>query len=131
MLFLGLFSCYSVSSGDRRQWLENCLCMAFGEILVVGAPLAAPPFRAVREPPLQGLHHLQPEFPVLRQSPCPGGNTGMHMVYRKHSVMPGQSAGHVIGRRKTTKLSAAGRASRPRHSRVRGNPDWTQDRSPG
>jgi hypothetical protein len=31
----------------------------------------------------------------------------------KHSVMPGQSAGHVITRSKTTKLSSVGRATRP------------------
>ncbi len=43
--------------------------MASGEILVVGPSLAAPPFRAVREPPLQDPHPFLAEFLVLRQFP--------------------------------------------------------------
>ena len=41
--------------------------MASGEILGVGAPLAAPSFQRVREPPLQDPHRFMAEFLVLRQ----------------------------------------------------------------
>src|SRR5208283_4706624 len=41
--------------------------MASGEILGVGAPLAAPSFQGVREPPLQDPHRFMAESLVLRQ----------------------------------------------------------------
>gem|GEM_PF-6756024 len=55
----------------RRQVRSECLKMDSREILGVGAPLTAPSFRAVREPPLQDPHHFPTEFLVLRQFQTP------------------------------------------------------------
>lgn len=55
----------------RARW--DSLKMASGEVLCVGAPLAAPPFRAVRDQTRQGPYHFLAEFLVLRgfQMPVP------------------------------------------------------------
>jgi len=55
----------------RARW--DSLKMASGAVLCVGVPLAAPPFRAVREQPPQGPYHFLAEFLVLRwfQMPVP------------------------------------------------------------
>jgi len=72
---LGLFCCpahiESPDWGGRARW--DSLKMASGEVLCVGAPLAAPLFRAVRKQPPQGPYHFLAEFLVLRgfQMPVP------------------------------------------------------------
>jgi len=72
-----------------------------------------PHFRRFKNRAVQDPHHFPAEFRVLRQCHCPGDNRGMHVVYRKQSVMPGQSAAAVIARSKATKQSPVGWASCP------------------
>ncbi len=82
---------------------------------------------------VQDPHHFVAEFSVLRQSPLSRRQQGTARGICKHAVMPGQSAGHVISRSKTTKQSSVSghpaRHSSPR-TPSRGSGNGGQGRPP-